>query len=64
MILLCGTLGMAGGGYLGGLVYDLAGSYRIAFLTGVIFNLGNLVIVLGLLFRLRPLASGAMERAS
>ena len=64
VILLCGTLGMAGGGYLGGLVYDLAGSYRIAFLTGVIFNLGNLVIVLGLLFRLRPLASGAMERAS
>ena len=64
VILLCGTLGMAGGGYLGGLVYDLAGSYRIAFLTGVIFNLGNLVIVLGLLFRLRPAASADLSRAS
>lgn len=64
VILLCGTLGMAGGGYLGGLVFDLAGSYRIAFLTGVVFNLGNLVIVLGLLFRLRPAAPGALSRAS
>lgn len=64
VILLCGTLGMAGGGYLGGLVYDLAGSYRIAFLTGVAFNLVNLVIVLGLLFRLRPAAPAAVQRPS
>lgn len=69
VILLCGTLGMAGGGYLGGLVFDLAGSYRIAFLTGVGFNLVNLVIVLGLVFRMRPAmsgkaVSGAVERTS
>lgn len=64
VILLCGTLGMAGGGYLGGLVFDLAGSYRIAFLTGVAFNLGNLVIVLGLMFRLRRPAPAVLSRAS
>ena len=64
VILLCGTLGMAGGGYLGGLVFDLAGSYRIAFLTGVVFNLGNLAIVLGLLFRLRPAPAATLSRAS
>jgi MFS family permease len=64
VILLCGTLGMAGGGYLGGLVFDLAGSYRIAFLTGVVFNLVNLVIVLGLVFRLRPAPAAILSRTS
>ncbi|MSP66627.1 MAG: MFS transporter [Alphaproteobacteria bacterium] len=42
------TLGMAIGGWLGGLVFDLAGSYRAAFLMGFGFNLVNLVIAVGL----------------
>ncbi|HET6520962.1 MAG TPA: MFS transporter, partial [Geminicoccaceae bacterium] len=40
-----GTIGMALGGWLGGLIFDLAGGYRLAFLVGVGFNLTNLALV-------------------
>jgi MFS family permease len=50
-VILFGALGMALGGWLGGLIFDLSGSYRTAFLVGVAFNLGNLSLVGTLLYR-------------
>jgi len=44
-VFLFGTIGMALGGSLGGLIFDLFGSYRTAFLVGVAFNLGNLALI-------------------
>jgi MFS family permease len=45
IVIMFGTFGMALGGWLGGLGFDLTGSYRAAFLTGSGFNLANLLIV-------------------
>ena len=36
---------MAIGGWLGGFVHDLAGSYTPAFLIGAAFNLCNLAVI-------------------
>jgi MFS family permease len=44
-VFLFGTIGMALGGSLGGLIFDLSGSYQAAFLVGVAFNLGNLALI-------------------
>jgi MFS family permease len=54
LMLLCGTAGMAFGGWMGGAIYDGAGSYAPAFLAGVAFNLGNVAVISTLLLRLRP----------
>ena len=53
LILLCAGLGMAFGSWLGGYIFDLTGSYRLGFLIGVGFNLGNLAIVMRLIIRTR-----------
>jgi MFS family permease len=45
MVILFGTIGMALGGWLGGQIFDLFGSYQSAFMVGVAFNLGNLALV-------------------
>jgi MFS family permease len=53
-IVLMSTLGgMALGGWMSGLVYDLTGSYQAAFLNGLGWNLVNVSIVLWLLLRPR-----------
>ena len=44
-------MGMAIGGWLTGAIYDLTGSYQIAFINGVLWNVVNLAIVMGLLWR-------------
>lgn len=46
---LFASLGMALGGWLGGFVFDVTGTYTYAFLTGLCFNVMNLVLV-GFLF--------------
>jgi MFS family permease len=46
VIFLFGTIGMATGGYLGGVIYDWTATYRLAFLTGMGFNLCNLALVI------------------
>ncbi|HLT01784.1 MAG TPA: MFS transporter [Geminicoccaceae bacterium] len=51
IVFLFGTIGMALGGWLGGQIFDLTGSYHSAFLVGVVFNLGNLALVAALLLR-------------
>jgi MFS family permease len=50
VVMTGGTLGMAGGGYVGGDIFDGTGSYVSAFLLGFAFNLGNLAII-GTLYR-------------
>ncbi len=54
IMLLFGTGGMAFGGWMGGAIYDQAGSYAPAFVAAVAFNLGNIAVVSTLLLRLRP----------
>jgi cyanate permease len=46
-------LGMALGGWLSGLVFDLTGSYQAAFLNGLGWNLVNVAIMTWLLQRSR-----------
>ena len=55
IILLCAGGGMALGSWLGGYIFDLTGSYQMAFLIGVAFNLGNLAIIFSLILRTRAL---------
>jgi MFS family permease len=45
--------GMALGGWMSGAIYDLTGSYRSAFINGIVFNLINVSIALFLLRRSR-----------
>ena len=46
-------LGMALGGWMSGAVFDLTGSYRAAFLNGLLWNALNLSIAGWLLWRTR-----------
>ena len=43
--------GMAFGGWMSGVIFDLTGSYRAAFANGVLWNLLNACIALTLLTR-------------
>jgi MFS family permease len=45
------VLGMALGGWMGGLLFDLTGSYRAAFLNGIAWNVLNAAIAAWLLMR-------------
>jgi MFS family permease len=53
MVLFVSMAGMAFGGWFAGALYDHFGFYAPAFLTGVIFNLANLVLVGFLVMRQR-----------
>jgi MFS family permease len=53
LVLMATLLGMALGGWLSGVIFDLTGSYRAAFLNGIGFNLTNVTIVTWLLLRSR-----------
>jgi hypothetical protein len=52
IVLMATLLGMALGGWMSGAIFDLTGSYRAAFLNGLLWNLLNAGIVLWLLLRL------------
>jgi len=57
-------LGMAFGGYVSGLIFDLTGSYRMAFLNGVMWNAFNFLIVASLFWRrYRRQPTGALAAA-
>jgi len=51
IVLMATLVGMALGGWMSGVIYDYAGSYRVAFLNGILWNGLNGVIVLWLLLR-------------
>ena len=53
IVMMATLIGMALGGWMSGVVYDLSGSYRMAFLNGLMWNLVNLGIVSFLLQRAR-----------
>ncbi len=57
IVLMATLLGMAFGGWMSGLIFDFAGSYRAAFVNGLMWNAVNLSIVLWLMLR-----SGAPPR--
>ena len=50
-VLMATVFGMALGGWMSGVIFDLTGSYQVAFLNGVLWNLLNLGIAVGLLRR-------------
>jgi MFS family permease len=49
LVLMATIVGMALGGWMSGEIYDLTGSYRAAFINGILWNLLNLGIALWLL---------------
>jgi MFS family permease len=51
IVLFSTLIGMAAGGWLSGIVFDVTGSYAAAFLNGVAWNALNLLIVASLLLR-------------
>ncbi len=51
VVLTATMMGMALGGWMSGVIFDLTGSYRMAFLNGVAWNLVNMAIALALLVR-------------
>ena len=51
VVLLATLGGMALGGWMSGLIFDLTGSYQAAFLNGLGWNLLNVSIVAWLMFR-------------
>jgi len=52
-VIMATILGMALGGWLSGVIFDLTGSYRAAFANGIAWNLLNVSIATWLLFRSR-----------
>ena len=56
VILMATLFGMAFGGWVSGLIFDLTGSYRIAFLNGIAWNVLNGAIALWLIRRPRRLS--------
>ena len=62
VLFLFGAMAMGFGGWMGGYLFDLTGSYTAPFLIGVAFNVANLAIVCTLFAKLRlrgaPAAAG------
>jgi MFS family permease len=55
-VIMATLFGMALGGWMSGVVYDLTGSYKSAFVNGILFNLVNLSIATWLMRRTLPRA--------
>ncbi|MBS0534126.1 MAG: MFS transporter [Proteobacteria bacterium] len=51
LVIFSTVLGMAGGGWISGVIFDFTGSYQAAFLNGIAFNALNVSIMTWLLFR-------------
>ena len=56
-------LGMAFGGYVSGVIFDATGSYRMAFLNGVAWNVVNFAVVAWLFWRRQRVAPEPSARA-
>jgi len=53
VVIFATVVGMAFGGWLSGLIFDLTGSYAVAFANGILWNLLNIAIALWLLLKAR-----------
>jgi len=53
IVLMLTIFGMAIGGWMSGWIFDQTGSYQIAFLNGILWNMFNLVILAWLFSRIR-----------
>ena len=52
-VMMATILGMALGGWLSGVTYDLSGSYTLAFVNGIIWNSANIAVIIWLILRSR-----------
>jgi len=53
LVIMMTVVGMALGGWISGLIYDLTGSYQAAFINGIAWNMLNMGIMALLLWRTR-----------
>jgi MFS family permease len=53
IVLMATLFGMSFGGWLSGVIFDMSGSYRAAFVNGILWNIVNMLIVGWLLTRWR-----------
>ena len=60
-VLMATIMGMAIGGWSSGLIYDLSGSYQLAFINGIAWNGLNIAIMVWLLMRGRPRNVGLLR---
>ena len=60
-VLMATIFGMAIGGWMSGWIYDLTGSYQLAFINGIAWNFLNIGILVWLLSRSRT--QGALQAA-
>ncbi|MCB1370105.1 MAG: MFS transporter, partial [Rhodobacteraceae bacterium] len=58
-VIMATILGMALGGWMSGWIFDATGSYRMAFLNGIAFNLLNVAIMVLVLWRTKGPRPGA-----
>src|SRR6185437_13592575 len=56
IVIFATVIGMAFGGWISGVIFDLTGSYRAAFANGLLWNLLNLSIASWLMLRRRRVA--------
>ncbi|MEX2481223.1 MAG: MFS transporter [Gammaproteobacteria bacterium] len=64
IIILATLVGMALGGWTSGVIFDWTGSYMVAFIHGIGWNLVNLSVIVFLLARARGAVSGAYGSAA
>ncbi len=64
IVLTATMVGMALGGWLSGVIFDLTGSYQAAFINGILWNLLNVFIVVGLMWRSRGLSGRSIPAAA
>jgi len=62
-VIMATLLGMALGGWMSGWVFDATGSYRMAFVNGLLWNLLNLSISGWLYWRVRHTGAGGRPAA-
>ena len=51
IVLMATIFGMAFGGWVSGFIFDLSGSYSLAFLNGIIWNVINILLIIYLMFK-------------
>ena len=62
-VIMATILGMALGGWMSGWIYDLTGSYRMAFVNGIVWNACNIAVMAMLLWRRGPSGRAGLRPA-